>query len=96
MESKELRKIVEDSLRHCRANVGFTLGNHAAAEENISMNAETIMTAVAAEVERARLEEAKRAATIGLIHKMDNPNYLSSLLTKRYEELQSQPQKGKS
>ena len=43
---KELRKIVEDSVRHARANVGFTLNNHEAAEQNISMNVETIMVAV--------------------------------------------------
>ncbi len=41
----ELRNTVEDSVRHARANVGFTLNSHQAAEQNISMNVETIMVA---------------------------------------------------
>lgn len=46
MGDEKLRKIVEDSIRHARANVGFTLNSHEAAEQNISMNVETIMVAI--------------------------------------------------
>lgn len=44
-ELADLRKIVEDSVRHARSNVGFTLNSPEAAEQNISMNVETIMAA---------------------------------------------------
>lgn len=53
---EELRKIVEDSVRHARANVGYTVNNHEAGERNISMNVETIMAAT----DKARLADRQR------------------------------------
>lgn len=59
----DLRKIVEDSVRHARFNVGYTINNHEAAEQNISMNVETILVAVASHT----LDAIKQAEANGLI-----------------------------
>lgn len=53
----ELRKIVDDSVRHSRANLGYTLNNHEAGEQNIAMNVETIMAAIRQYAAKARIDE---------------------------------------
>jgi hypothetical protein len=45
-EDKELRKLVEDSIRVARMTAPFALGNEVVADEDISIHLETIMTAI--------------------------------------------------
>lgn len=63
-QDNELHKIVEDSVRHARTNVGYAINNHDAKERNISMNVETIMVGARLYAHKMVVAQLKHALTL--------------------------------